>query len=335
MYPTAYNAYFQLIFASESFVPPALQFSGHLQTIVPGLMRRVHGVQYVRERIATPDDDFLDLDWIRKGHRRLVVLTHGLEGSSERQYMRGMAKLFSQNNWDVLAWNCRSCSGEMNRAFRLYHHGDIEDIGTVINHALQGNAYNQLVLIGFSMGGNITMKYMGVKGADAPLQVKGAVTFSAPADLEHGSLMLDNWDNALYRVRFRRSIIAKVQVKATRFPGTIDLSKLKSVQKWRDFDEYFSAPMCGYRSADEFYHNSSAKNFVGNTKRPTLLISALNDPILSPECFPIDLAKTHPYFHLEMPTSGGHCGFMMHNDTEFAWSEYRALQFCETLTSTL
>ena len=123
--------------------------------------------------------------------------------------------------------------------------------------------------------------------------------------------------------------MAKVQVKATRFPGRIDLSKLKLVQNWRDFDEYFSAPMCGYRDADDFYYHSSAKNFVGGTKRPTLLISALNDPILSPECFPVDLAKDHSFFHLEMPEQGGHCGFMMRDDSKFAWSEHRALQFCE------
>jgi len=317
-----------MIFPAQTFEPPFFQFTGHLQTIVPGTMRRVKGVKYVRERITTPDNDFLDLDWIQNGHQRLVVLTHGLEGSSERQYMRGMAKLFSQNGWDVLAWNCRSCSGEMNRAFRLYHHGDIEDIATVIHHAMQsGGNYDRIALIGFSMGGNITMKYMGVMGDQIPACVQGAVAFSAPVDLERGSLMLDNWDNAIYRYRFRRNIVAKMQAKNVAFPGRIDLSKLKMVQKWRDFDEYFSAPICNYRDAADFYWNSSAKNFVGNTKRPTLLISALNDPILSPECFPVDLAKEHPYFHIEMPKVGGHCGFMMQNDPEFAWSEHRALAF--------
>ena len=114
--------------------PPFYQFNGHLQTIIPGIFRKVKGVNYDRERLELSDGDFLDLDWIRKGNKNIVLLSHGLEGDSDRQYILGAAKYFSQNGWDVLAWNCRSCSGEMNRNPRLYHHGDIEDIGTVVNH---------------------------------------------------------------------------------------------------------------------------------------------------------------------------------------------------------
>ena len=116
--------------------PPAYQYNGHLQTIVPSLTRRVTGVTYERERLILADGDFVDLDWVDNAQNRLVILTHGLEGDSNRQYIRGTARLFSQHNYDVLAWNCRSCSGEMNRAFRLYNHGEIGDISEVIDHAL-------------------------------------------------------------------------------------------------------------------------------------------------------------------------------------------------------
>ncbi len=321
-----------MIISPSSFPgAPRGQFNGHLQTLVPGIGRRVPGVAYERERIATPDDDFLDLDWVRRGHRRLVVLTHGLEGDSSRQYIRGMAKFFGQNGWDVLAWNCRSCSGEMNRAFRMYHHGDVEDIQTVVSHVLAGNNYDTLALIGFSMGGNITMKYLGVLGDQVPAQIRAAVAFSSPCDIAAGADVLDRWDNKLYKVRFLRALSQKIQVKNERFPGKVDLTKLKEVRRWRDFDEWFSAPLCGFQTASEFHEQASAKNFVAGIRRPTLLISALNDPILTPDCFPVDVAREHPFFHLEMPAGGGHCGFQMRGGKEVTWSEQRALEFVEKI----
>ncbi len=317
-----------MIISPSSFPgAPFWQFNGHLQTLVPGIRRRVLGVHYERERIATPDDDFLDLDWVRQGNRRLVILTHGLEGDSGRQYIRGMAKLFTQQGWDALAWNCRSCSGEMNRAFRMYHHGDIEDIQTVIQHALSDGKYDTIALIGFSMGGNITMKYLGVTGENVPPQIRAAVAFSSPCDIAEGADVLDRWDNTLYRVRFLRALAKKIRVKEERFPEKINTQKLKNVRRWRDFDEWFSAPLCGFRTAAEFHEQASAKNFVAGIRVPTLLISALNDPILTPACFPIEIARDHPFFHLEMPTGGGHCGFQARGEEEVAWSERRALEF--------
>lgn len=310
--------------------PPFWQMNGHWQTVAPGAFRKVPGVHYERERIDTPDGDFLDLDWIRKGHKRVVVLTHGLEGNSDRQYIRGSAKLFSQNNWDVLAWNCRSCSGEMNRAFRMYHHGDTADIGAVIQHALSGNNYEQLAMVGFSMGANITMKYLGTQGGQAPRQLRAAAVFSAPCDLQSGAEVLDRWDNSMYRRRFLKALAEKIKIKAELFPGRLDVSKLPAVRRWRDFDEWFSAPICGYRDADDFYRQSSAKYFIAGIRVPTLLVNAWNDPILTPACMPENVARENPFFHLELPQEGGHCGFMTARDVH-AWSERRALEFCEML----
>ncbi len=307
---------------------PSWQPNGHWQTMLPGTFRRVRGFRYTRERIATPDDDFLDLDWLRNGHQRLVVLTHGLEGDSERQYIRGMAKLFSQHQWDVLAWNCRSCSGEMNRSFRLYHHGDTEDISTVLHHALQPGHYDSAVLIGFSMGGNITLKYLGSLGDQVPDIIRAGVAFSAPCDLRSGAEQIDLPENFMYRERFKRKLAHKIRIKNERFPGRMDPAKLKQITHWRDFDEWFSAPLCGYRDADDFYQQASARNFMGGTKRPTLLVNAVNDPLLTPSCMPVDIAESHPFLYLEQPSGGGHCGFQPPRDFEFYWSERRALAFC-------
>lgn len=318
-----------MILPSSYSGPPRWQYNGHLQTLVPGLFRRVQGVAYQRERIHTPDDDFLDLDWMRGGHRRLLIVTHGLEGDSNRHYVRGTAKLFAQHGWDVLAWNCRSCSGEMNRAFRMYHHGDTADIGAVVSHALGKQHYHTLALVGYSMGANITMKYLGTQGEHLPQQVRAAAVFSAPCDLRSGADVLDRWDNAIYKRRFLKALTRKIQLKATAFPGRLELARLRQLRRWRDFDEHFSAPICGYRDAEDFYENSSAKNFVAGIRVPTLLVNALNDPILTPECMPADIAADHPFFHLEMPETGGHCGFQQRRGDEFGWAERRALEFIE------
>lgn len=318
---------------SQSSYPgaPFWQRGGHLQTMLPGLFRRVKGVEYHRERIETPDGDFLDLDWLRcpEPRRRLVIITHGLEGSSQAQYCLGTAKIFAQNGWDTLAWNCRSCSGEMNRAFRMYHHGDTEDIATVVNHALDAGRYDALALVGYSMGGNITLKYVGTGGENLPPQVRAAVAFSAPCDIRAGGDVLDRWDNWLYKTRFLSYLKKKIRHKARQFPARLDVSKLKKVGCWYNFDEHFSAPINGFASAEEFHEQASAKNFVAGTRIPTLLVSALNDPILTPACFPIEIAREHPFLHLELPAEGGHCGFRVRGGGEFSWSERRALEFVE------
>ncbi|MCC6413714.1 MAG: alpha/beta fold hydrolase [Saprospiraceae bacterium] len=308
---------------------PFWQYNGHLQTLVPGIMRRVEGIEYNRERIETPDGDFLDLDWIVSGHPRLLIITHGLEGNSTRQYVMGAAKLFSQNGYDVLAWNCRSCSGEMNRAFRMYHHGDTDDISAVVNHALGTGRYNKVVMTGFSMGANITLKYLGTQGEKLPSAIKAAAVFSAPCDLRSGAEVLDRWDNSIYRRRFLKALAGKMHAKSEQYPGRIDVSKLPQVKRWRDFDEWFSAPVCGYRNADDFYTQASARHFIEGLRIPTLLANAANDPILTPECMPHELARKHDFFHFEMPAEGGHCGFQTRGTDEFTWSERRALAFCE------
>ena len=141
------------------YTPPALLFNRHLETIYPSLIRKVDFRSPVRERITTPDDDFLDLDWYKQGSSRCVIISHGLEGNTQRSYMVGMAKAFFQAGYDVLAWNYRGCSGEVNRQLRFYHSGATDDLHTVVMHAVPH--YESLYLIGFSLGGNLTLKYLG------------------------------------------------------------------------------------------------------------------------------------------------------------------------------
>ncbi|MEZ0608246.1 YheT family hydrolase [Fibrella sp. WM1] len=307
--------------------PPRFQYNGHMQTIVPSLTRRIPGVVYERERFTLSDGDFIDLDWLRKPQQqKLVVLTHGLEGDSHRHYIKGTAKLFHDNGFDVLAWNCRSCSGEMNRAFRLYNHGEIGDIGEVVTHALATKAYEQVVLVGYSMGGNISLKYASVKGAQLPTAVKQVIAISAPVNLITSAPLLDLPRNRFYRNRFMKKLWAKISYKAQQFPGRLDLSRRPQVRWWKDFDDAFSAPVNGYRDADDFYTQASAIRFVDNLTIPALILNAQNDPLLSAECFPHELARRMDNLFVETPPLGGHVGFMLNGDLH-TYAERRALAF--------
>ncbi len=305
--------------------PPVYQFNGHVQTIWPNLTRRIR-VPYVRERLELSDGDFLDLDWLREGNDRLVLITHGLEGSSRRPYVTGAARVFQNDGWDVLAWNCRSCSGEINRLPRFYYHGDIQDLSTVVDHALSRGDYTDVVLLGFSMGGSMTLKYLGVMGKDLPPCIRGGMAFSTPCDLAASASTLELRANRFFKRRFLRSLRRKMEMKGDGLPEGVDLDRFDELRSWRDFDELFSAPLNGFSSAHEFYEASSADRYVGGTEVPVLLVNASNDPLLTPACTPIDLARRHPLIYAETPRMGGHVGFSM-PASSMAWSEVRALEF--------
>lgn len=305
--------------------PPFYLFNGHMQTIYPALTRTVD-LRYERERLELSDGDFVDIDWIDSGSRQLVLLSHGLEGSSDRHYMKGMARFFADQGWDVAAWNCRSCSGEMNRKLRLYNHGEIGDIAEVISHALKTKHYEKIVLIGFSMGGSITMKYLGANGKDVPDPIVKGIAISAPCDLREGIRKLEEPKNFIYRKRFLKRLKEKVRQKSELFPDVVDFGKFEEIQEWRDFDNFFSAPINGYKDADDFYDQASAKNYVAGTSTPILLINAYNDPILCENDYPKEIFEKHPLLFLETPEQGGHVGFSLRKKP-YAWSEYRAMEF--------
>ena len=303
--------------------PPRFQFNGHLQTIFP-TFRKVKNINYQRrERIDTTDGDFLDLDWIQNKNKRLVVLTHGFEGNSHRPYILGMAKMFSENGWDVLAWNCRSCSGEMNRAFRMYNHGDTVDIGTVINHAIDKHGYNEVVPIGFSMGGNVSLKYAAVA---AHPSVSKVIAFSAPLDMKTTSDILGEKRNWVYRRNFETKIQPKLEFKIKQFPNKLTKEDITK-KDWNEQLETYFCKINGFKDLATFYEYGSALNFIEQIKIPALIVQAKNDPLLTPECFPFELAKNHPFIHLEAPENGGHCGFPTKSESKYEWAELRAFEF--------
>ena len=308
--------------------PPAYMFNGHLETILPNYIRPSIKVNYQRERLTLSDGDFVDLDWIYNKSSNLVILTHGIIGDSQRHYVLRGAKYFDEQGWDVLAWNCRSRGGEMNKKLRLYHHGEVEDISEVVAYAHRLNRYDNIYLIGYSMGGAMIAKYFHVKNKIIPKTVKKGVSICAPFDLEYCCIQLERPKNFMYQHYFLRALRAVFQAKANQFPDEIDMGLWSKSRKWRHIDTHFSAPINGFSSADEFYYNASVKNFLTDIEIPTLVICAQNDPIIPFECVPVDVLKSHPFLYLETPKRGGHVGFTSKIMGDiFSWIDYRSWEF--------
>ena len=317
---------------ATDYRPPFGFRSAHLQTIYPTLFRRVPPVTDLRERIETADGDFIDLDWARSNNsQRLVVITHGLEGHSQSVYCQGMARALQAAGWDVLAWNFRGCSGEPNRVLRSYHSGATSELQIVLDHIFATTAYAAVSLVGFSLGGNLTLKYIGDLGAAIDQRICGAVGVSIPCDLASSAKQLERWQNRIYMARFMRTLREKVREKAARFPGVLDLENLNSVLTFAEFDDRYTGPIHGFEGADDYWRQSSCLPVLGEIKVPTLLINAQDDPFLTLKCFPHEAVRSNPCLDLETPKHGGHLGFVSFGDEGFYWSEQRAIAFLENV----
>ncbi|WP_435355578.1 YheT family hydrolase [Emticicia sp. SJ17W-69] len=315
---------------NSTYRPPRWQFNAHIQTIYPSLFRKIP-IDYKRERVELPDGDFLDLDWslIEKSNRKkLVIVTHGLEGDSTRHYVTGMVKKLNDNGYDGLGWNCRSCSGEMNRLPRFYHHGDIDDIRFVVNYAIEKYNYEEVILVGFSMGGSMTLRLMGEKPEQLPNQVKFGIAVSVPLDLFTSVYELYKPGRRFYMKRFIDKLGKKIKVKATQHPNNqlLNHDGYKKIKNFEQFDDRYTARMFGFKNAHDFYHKAAAKPFLKSINIPTLIIQAKNDPFLSPECLDLGDATNNPNLHLQLLELGGHVGFMLPNSNE-TWVECRVIDF--------
>ena len=290
------------------------------------MIRRVKGVAYEREQIDTPDDDFLNIDWLKKGHKRLLVISHGLEGGSDRHYAMGLAKLFHQNGWDVAAWNNRSCNGEMNRQRILYHHAASYDLRSVVDHITKNYQFDEIALVGISMGGRQTIRYLGEEAEfGLPEQIKKAVVISAPVSLVESAKTLLEKENRVYEKRFLDKLKVKIKAKAAQFDD-IDIEGIDEINSLSVFDNRYSAPLHGFKDAKEFYSFCDPFPFVEKVSKELLILNALNDPLLIGDCFPYDLASSSKNIYLETPKRGGHVGFARFGK-EFTYSEIRTLDF--------
>ena len=304
---------------------------GHTQSIYPALFRHVilpH--QPIRERLITEDGDFLDVDWyLNQGDidkTPLLIISHGLEGGSDRHYVKGLISVMQSEGYNILAWNYRSCSGEINRALRFYHSGATDDLDFIIRQAHDRGA-NQISLAGFSLGGNLTLKWLGEQGENPPHFIRKAVAFSVPLHLSSSSRKLARWENRIYTHRFLQTLIKKVTEKSALYPNDITIGMLANIKSLKDFDDVITGPLHGFKDAEDYYEQNSSFYFLEKIRIPVLIVNAQNDPFLTEECIPFKLAESLDFVYLEAPKYGGHCGFYPKNYQGITWSEKRAAEW--------
>lgn len=308
----------------STYQAPLLLFNGHMETIFPAIFRKSPLLLPKRDRITTQDKDFLDVDVYDAQSRSLVIICHGLEGNSKRPYVTHMARAFISIGFNVVAWNYRGCSEEMNRKQFFYHSGATYDLDEIIEH--YEKLYDQIILTGFSLGGNLTLKYLGEKENLNP-KIKAASVYSVPLHLHSSSICLNSFENRIYNNRFLRSLKAKLVHKASLMPVEYSIKHLDKIKTLLEFDDEFTAPLHGFQNGIDYYEKCSSAYFIDNINVPTLIINAVNDPFLSDECYPKEQCKLLEHVYLETPGRGGHTGFTSFRNQSFYWSEIRAMKF--------
>lgn len=295
----------------------------HLSTILPALFRK-HEVTFMRKRVQTPDHDFFNVDCILRNNKKAVVLLHGLEGSSQSQYIKGFARLFSNQGYDVHAINFRSCGGELNLIAASYHSGFTDDLEFYINSI--SPKYDGIFIAGFSLGGNVLLKYLS-NASSVSNKVTAAAAISVPVDLKGSANMLDSGLNRIYLQRFLNSLSKKIIAKSKQFPNQIDIKGIHKIKNFKEFDDAYTAPLHGFKDAEDYWQKCSSLYALNTINTPTLLINAKNDPFLSDSCFPYDDVVDHPFLHAIFASVGGHVGFMLNNKT--SWLEPVVFSFFE------
>ena len=312
----------------SSYLPSRIWQNPHVSTIYPSAFRKVNGVNYTRERLELSDGDFLDLDWSKSSanNHKLAIFTHGFLGNSTRPYLLGGVKAFNLANYDALAWNHRGLGGENNRFEKITTHGSSNDLEEVINYVLSKKQYTEIILVGYSKGGNISMKYAGQKAENIPSEIKKIIAISSPTDLQGSVDVMGK--NGFYTERFKTKLIKFLLNRSELIDNQIlkDFSKFKYLD---DFTDNYIAPLHGFKNGRDYYEQCAAMQFVDKIRVPTLILNAKNDPVLSESCAMLDVAKHSDYIFSEVPNHGGHCGFFQPNSDGIYWGDKRIVEFVE------
>tara|TARA_B100000925_G_C22010442_1_gene476066 strand:+ start:464 stop:1402 length:939 start_codon:yes stop_codon:yes gene_type:complete len=306
---------------------------GHFETIAPHFLRRVNGVNFQRTEVDTPDNDFLELDYLyEKKFSDLVIICHGLEGSSNATYVRGLARFFFKRGINVLALNYRSCGGKINKLPRFYHSGETEDLDFCVRWAKKFFSPKKIFLAGFSLGGNLITKYFGERGTQLDSSIIGGAVFSVPLDLEGGSRVLNTKFNKMYEQNFLITLKAKVLRKKRLgiISDEINMAKLLKSTTLFDFDNLVTAPLHGFIDAYDYYKKNSGLYFVEDVARPLLIANAVNDPILSGKSF-LKEGQVTKNVLIKNLARGGHVGFSNINLSNEFTSEKMAFDFFREL----
>lgn len=296
---------------SEPYSAPAWLPGGHLQTIFPAVLAARPRIEYRRERWATPDDDFIDVDFAQPepddAAAPLLVLFHGLEGSSDSHYSRAIMRACAERGWRGLVVHFRGCSGEPNRLLRAYHSGDSEEGDWILRRAHARWSQARLHAAGVSLGGNMLAKWLGER-AEAARFVTAAASIGAPLDLAAGGVALGRGFNRVYTRAFLATLRPKALAKLEHFPGAVDAARLKASRNLYDFDNAYTAPVHGFRNTDDYWARASGKPWLAAVRVPHLVLNALNDPFVPAASLPRP-TEVSTFVQLEQPTEGGHIGF--------------------------
>lgn len=290
----------------------------HLQTLWNPMCRKPPVLQRQRERVWLEDGDFLDLDWHgpHEATAPLVLVLHGLTGSSNSLYALGLQQALAAQGWASTALNWRGCSGEPNLLPRGYHSGASEDLAETVRHLRAQRPMAPLYAVGYSLGGNVLLKYLGESGADSQLQ--GAVAVSVPFRLDQCADRIGLGFSRIYQAHFMREMIAYVKDKQRLFShqGQADrlsilekLGPLDGMRTFWEFDGRITAPLHGYADAQDYYKRASSRYFLGRIETPTLIIQAADDPFVFSHSVP-DASELSASTELELHAHGGHVGFV-------------------------
>lgn len=307
--------------ACEGFKPAWWLTSPHAQTIFAAFIRRRPCVQLTRERLELPDGDFLDLDWTPPARGPLILVFHGLEGSAHSRYATGALEVVHRHGWQGVIMYFRGCSGEINRLARSYHSGDTTDMRFLFQHLQHRYPERGLAAIGFSLGGNALLKYLGEAGNASLLSAATAV--SVPFELDKAARKLAAGSSRIYQWYLLRKLRAKVTAKDLASRG-----ELKHLKTFRQFDDRITAPLHGFEGVDDYYRRCSSRQYLRGIAIPTLILHAKDDPFLPSEAIPSpdEVSRT---VQLEISPQGGHVGFVSGNTPlrPYFWLEARILDF--------
>ncbi|AZD11124.1 Hydrolase, alpha/beta fold family functionally coupled to Phosphoribulokinase [Pseudomonas chlororaphis] len=303
---------------SDRFIPAFGLGNPHLQTLWGPLWRKTTHLERQRERLWLDDGDFLDLDWHgpHSATAPLVLVLHGLTGSSNSPYVAGLQKALASQGWASAALNWRGCSGEPNLLPRSYHSGASEDLAAAIDHLRSKRPQAPLFAVGYSLGGNVLLKHLGESGSASQLQ--GAVAVSVPFRLDQCADRIGQGFSKVYQAHFMREMLAYIKDKQRQFQhdgrheGLAVLERLGSLEKMRtfwDFDGRVTAPLNGFADAEDYYRRASSRYFLGEVRTQTLIIQAADDPFVFPHSLP-EAGELSSSTHFELQAKGGHVGFV-------------------------
>ena len=295
-----------------NYVAPAWLPGGNLQTIWPALYsRRVFGPlpQYLRQRWTTPDNDFIDVDWLQSPpSSTLLVMFHGLEGSSGSHYAHAFADFAQTHGFGFVVPHFRGCSGELNHGPRAYHSGDFEEIGWILARLRQQHQ-GVILAVGISLGGNALLRWAEEMGDQAGRVVDAIASVSSPIDMAASGRAIGRGFNRLVYTRmFLKTMKPKAMKKLAQHPGLFNASALYAARDLYEFDNAFTAPLHGFKNVDDYWSRASAKPHLHRIRIPALVVNARNDPFVPAWCLPRQ-AEVGNYVTLWQPTQGGHVGF--------------------------